>query len=148
MDLDDRSDKADLDDGRTMAAVLLTKECRIEGLQSRPEMNGTVGRAVDYSSKRGRYIIELADAAERVAIKASNLVDVVAEAKFAAAQERIAAAHVVRDRRMAWLYSHVDHHPSSRAPLPRSFAPSPLPGSALSRSSPRRAPQPERCSAR
>jgi hypothetical protein len=45
----------------------------IFGLNSRPELNGKIGRAVSFESKRGRYAVELQSGGEKLALKAANL---------------------------------------------------------------------------
>lgn len=43
----------------------------ISGLNSRPELNGQIGKAVSYESAKGRYAVELDG--KRIALKATNL---------------------------------------------------------------------------
>ena len=44
----------------------------ISGLNSRPELNGTVGTAVSFEQGRGRYAVQLGSG-EKLAVKAGNL---------------------------------------------------------------------------
>lgn len=45
----------------------------IDGLNSRPELNGLVGTAVSFEASKGRYAVQLANSDEKLALKAANL---------------------------------------------------------------------------
>jgi hypothetical protein len=74
-----------------MAAILLDKHVRIEGLTARPELNGVSGDAFCFYDQKDRYGVKLASG-DCVSLKSSNLVDVAGEARYDAALERIRKA--------------------------------------------------------
>ena len=58
---------------------LLFARVRIDGLKSRPELNGTFGKAVNYVEASGRYGVALESGKETIALKPTNLSAATAE---------------------------------------------------------------------
>lgn len=56
-----------------MRAPLLYQRVKLHGLVSRPELNGSFGKAVSWSEEKGRYGVQIAGHEDMIALKPANL---------------------------------------------------------------------------
>ena len=53
-------------------ASLVGERVLLHGISARPELNGTVGRAVSFSADKGRYTVDLGEGVGELSVKPSN----------------------------------------------------------------------------